>query len=118
MNFLGTRNISNQAGLWQQRRSYQLQRDRQLQTLRSQWLAQVRERAVLSREAELLQRSLSIAGDLDEQLFLLSAANEMEAELLLNRRIDLLRRQKRMALLGALQGQTTARINQTSGISL
>lgn len=110
---LGFTDVRNAGNLSAQRSAglaYLLERDRLQLALRSDWEALRAEAELLRRRQELLTDAERLAGQIQAQLEALSANNELEAEILLQRMLDVLDTRAEARLTDALLGRNAARL--------
>lgn len=118
LSFTGVENAGNLSARRSASREYLLERDRLLLALRSEWERLRAEAELLRRRQQLLLEAEQLADRIQAQLERLDASSELEAELLLQRMLDVLDTRAEASLTGALIGRNDARLRQAAGRSL
>jgi len=115
LNFLGTQSSSNRSQQSAARRDYLIARDRLWLSLRREWDTLRAEAEHLARRRELLGDAAVLADRIEAQVTALEASNEIEAELRLQRLLDVLDTRAALARTDALIGRNAARLRQAAG---
>ncbi len=115
LNFLGTQSSSNRSQQSTARRDYLIARDQLWLSLRRQWDTLRAEAEHLDRRRELLAEAALLADRIEAQVTALEASNEIEAELRLQRLLDVLDTRAALARTDALIGRNAARLRQAAG---
>ncbi|HKK22424.1 MAG TPA: hypothetical protein VJ947_01965, partial [Pseudohaliea sp.] len=118
LNFLGTQSSSNRSQQGSARRDYLLARDQLWLDLRRRWDTLRSEARHLDRRRELLTEAAALADRIEAQVTALEASNEIEAELRLQRLLDVLDTRAALARTDALIGRNAARLRQAAGRTL
>ena len=115
LNFLGTQSSSNRSQQSAARRDYLIARDQLWLSLRRQWDTLRAEAAHLERRRALLGEAAVLADRIEAQVTALEASNEIEAELRLQRLLDVLDTRAALARTEALIGRNAAGLRQAAG---
>ncbi|HBO14635.1 MAG TPA: hypothetical protein DD491_17770, partial [Halieaceae bacterium] len=115
LNFLGTQSSSNRSQQGAARRDYLIARDQLWLSLRREWDTLRAEARHLDRRRELLGEAAVLADRIEAQVTALEASNEIEAELRLQRLLDVLDTRAALARTDALIGRNAARLRQAAG---
>ncbi|KGE02778.1 Outer membrane protein [Pseudohaliea rubra DSM 19751] len=115
LNFLGTQSSSNRSQQGAARRDYLIARDQLWLSLRRHWETLQGEARHLVRRRELLAEAAALADRIEAQVTALEASNEIEAELRLQRLLDVLDTRAALARTEALIGRNAARLHQAAG---
>ena len=115
LNFLGTQSSSNRSQQGAARRDYLIARDQLWLSLRREWDTLRAEARHLDRRRELLGEAAVLADRIEAQVTALEASNEIEAELRLQRLLDVLDTRAALARTDALIGRNAERLRQAAG---
>lgn len=115
LNFLGTQSSSNRSQQSAARRDYLIARDQLWLSLHRQWDTLRTEAEHLARRRALLGEAAALANRIEAQVSALEASNEIEAELRLQRLLDVLDTRAALARTEALIGRNAARLRQAAG---
>lgn len=118
LGFTGVENAGNLSARRSASRDYLLERDRLLLALRTEWEGLRAEADLLRQRQDLLSEAGQLADRIQSQLERLDASSELEAELLLQRMLDVLDTRAEAGLTEALIGRNDARLRQAAGRSL
>lgn len=118
LGFADVRSAGNLSARRAARRDYLLERDRLSIALRTEWDALRAEAGLLQQRKQLLSEAEQLATRIQAQLERLDATNELEAELLLRRMLDVLDTRAEASLTDALIGRNAARLRQAAGRAL
>lgn len=97
---------------------FQQARDESLQTIAAQYTALRDERVSLLRQQRLLEQADALNAQISEQLGALQAGNEIESEVWLRRRLDIMATAVELQLLQVRLGENAAMQRQTLGVPL
>jgi outer membrane protein TolC len=100
------------------RREYSLQRDQVLLDIRQGWESLLTTRERLQAQRDLLVSSVALGERIEAQLMSLRTSNEVEAELVLRRLIEILDRRAQLAVAEVELGRNAARQRQMAGLPL
>jgi len=99
-------------------RTFRLERDRLMLAVREEWQTLQAEAALLQRRREILSEAEELTVRIESQLSRLKANNEMEAEILLQRMLNVIETRAEARMTDALIGRNEARLRQAAGRSL